>query len=402
MIKIKPGILKKRKKIIIPLWAVIIISAVLTAASFKVNVNTEVFGDILYISSALAMADGTAKESAALINSAEEYVFQVFGIERKSTSQAFIQKSGSLGDEDAFGADYSSLLKETPEDILKSTEKLKKDLEKGKYTEDGETVEKTFTDDQSTDSFRNVYVRNVTESKEIDIEEILGKGCPLPVTDPSEPVVLIYHTHSTETYILNDNGKFSTEYTERTKDKNLNMIRIGDEITKILKANSIGVIHDRNIYDEVYTGAYEKSREGVLKNLEKYPTITITLDIHRDAIYYDDLTRVKPTAEINGKKAAQMMIIAGAEDGGITDFESWETNLSFAVNLQKALNDKYENIMKPLYFCCRKYNMDATPYSLLIEVGTDVNTLEEAAYSGRLLGDVLSDFIKANMISDNK
>ena len=90
------------------------------------------------------------------------------------------------------------------------------------------------------------------------------------------------------------------------------------------------------------------------------------------------------------------MILTGAEGGNVDSFPSWETNLSFAVNLQKAVNDKYENLMKPMYFCNRKYNLNLTPYSLLIETGTDVNTLSEAAYSARLLGDVLADFIKTN------
>ena len=172
------------------------------------------------------------------------------------------------------------------------------------------------------------------------------------------------------------------------------MVRIGDEITAVLEAKGIGVIHDRTIYDAAYNGAYDKSRSGIEKILKRYPSIVITLDIHRDAIYYDDYTRVKPVVEIDGEKAAQMMIIAGSEGGNVSSFTDWEKNLAFAVNLQKIANNKYENLMKPIYFCNRKYNMDLTPYSVLIEVGTDVNTLSEAAYSGRLLGDVLSDYIK--------
>ena len=109
---------------------------------------------------------------------------------------------------------------------------------------------------------------------------------------------------------------------------------------------------------------------------------------------------MKPTAIADGKKASQMMIITGAQGGNVTSFPDWETNLSFALNLQNALNTEYANLMKPVYFCNRKYNMDITPYSLLIEVGTDVNTLEESAYSGRLLGSVLADYIKNNMAVD--
>lgn len=312
----------------------------------------------------------------------------------------FIQNDGSINDL-IRSRDFSDLTV-TPEDIIKNTENLQELFDDGKYVYDGTIVEKTFTDYQATDSFENIHVRNVTADSEIDIESIVKTGCTLPVEDYSEPVVLIYHTHTTESYVMTDNGKFSTDYPTRSDDENINMVRVGDEITAVLEAEGIGVIHDRNIYDMSYNGAYDKSRQGIEKILEKYPSVVITLDIHRDAIYYDDYTRVKPVAEINSEKAAQLMIIAGAEGGNVSSFPDWEKNLAFAVNLQKYANNKYANIMKPIYFCNRKYNMDLTPYSLLIEVGTDVNTLREAAYSGRLLGDVLADYIKQNKREDVK
>jgi len=91
------------------------------------------------------------------------------------------------------------------------------------------------------------------------------------------------------------------------------------------------------------------------------------------------------------------MIITGAEEGLVTDFPDWEENLTFALKLQKYAQDDYEGLMKPVYFCQRKYNMDVVPYSLLLEVGTDANTLEEAVYSAHLLGESLSRLIKENI-----
>ena len=312
----------------------------------------------------------------------------------------FIQNGGSMNNLIRY-RDFSDLTV-TPDDILRNTEKVQKLFDNGRYEYDGAIVEKTFTDYQATDLFENIYVRNVTAASEIDIESIAKSGCVLPIEDYSEPVVLIYHTHTTESYVMTDNGEFSSSYPTRSDDKNINMVRVGDEITAVLEAEGIGVIHDRTIYDTSYNGAYDKSRQGIEKILKKYPSVVITLDIHRDAIYYDDYTRVKPVAEINAEKAAQLMIIAGAEGGNVLSFPDWEKNLAFAVNLQQYANNKYENLMKPIYFCNRKYNMDLTPYSLLIEVGTDVNTLSEAAYSGRLLGDVLADYIKQNIKEDGK
>lgn len=311
-----------------------------------------------------------------------------------SDDERIIQKGGSIND--LVKIRNFSDLTVMPDDIIENMQKAIKLFEKKGYEYDGVTVEKNFSDYQATDSYDGVHLRNVTADSDADIEKILADGCQLPVSDFSKPTVLIYHTHSTESYALSDNGEFSTDYPTRNDDNNLNMIRVGEEIAAVLEAKGIGVIHDKTVYDTVYTGAYGKSRDGIEKILEKNPSVIITLDIHRDAVYYDDYTRVKPTAEIGGVKAAQMMIIAGAEGGNVTDFPDWETNLSFALNLQKAVNSKYEGLMKPIYFCNRKYNMDITPHSLLIEVGTDVNTLTEAAYSGRLLGDVLSSYIKEN------
>lgn len=284
----------------------------------------------------------------------------------------------------------------TPDDIIENEELLKKQFREKNIIPDGVIKEKTYISYQASDSFQNVFVRNVTVDSDIDIQGIINNGCPLPINDYTKPTILIYHTHSTECYTPFDNGTFSTSSDERNSNKNLNMIRVGEELAEVLRARGIGVIHDTTIYDTVYTGAYDNSRKGITEILEKHPSIIITLDVHRDAIHYDNTTRVKPVAQFGNKKAAQMMILTGAEGGNVDSFPSWETNLSFAVNLQKAVNDKYENLMKPMYFCNRKYNLDLTPYSLLIETGTDVNTLSEAAYSARLLGDVLSDFIKTN------
>lgn len=306
-----------------------------------------------------------------------------------------IQNGGSINDLIKFN--NISDLTVTPDDIVRNTEKYKKQYNSDKYEADGTVVEKTFTDDQATDSFGNVYVRNVTADSQIDVESIINAGCFLSIENTEKPVVLIYHTHTTESYIPVSDGSFSSDYPTRNDDKNVNMVRVGEEIVSVLESKGISVIHDKTIYDSRYTGAYDKSREGIEKILEKNPSIVITLDIHRDAVYYDSSTRVKTVAEIDGKKAAQMMIIAGAQGGNVSSFPDWQTNLSFAVNLQKEVNDRYPNLMKPIYFCNRKYNMDITPYSLLVEMGTDVNTLEEAAFSGRLLGDILADYIKNNI-----
>lgn len=383
-------LMKRKKKEALPVWTAFLLAAGILACALRLSGTGSIPEKIVKLSCFASMPD-------CAVNQWEDWRAKTLLLIQNgfSSGDIIFQKSGTLNEEPEETQD-EDFLTQTPDDILQSMRKVQLAFEEGLYPEDGEIVEKTFLDNQATDTYNNVYVRNVTQDSTIDLEKIIREGCSLPIGNPAAPSVLIYHTHSTESYVMNDNGKFSSLYPSRSDDKSLNMIRVGEEIASVLEARGIGVIHDREIYDSVYTGAYDVSREGVLDILKQYPTICITLDIHRDAVYYDDTTRLKVVTERNGKKAAQMMIIAGAQGGTVTDFASWETNLSFAVLLQKMANEKYENLMKPIYFCNRKYNMDVTPYSLLIEIGTDVNTLEEAAYSGRLLGDVLSDFIEEN------
>lgn len=257
----------------------------------------------------------------------------------------------------------------------------------------GSVEEVFFKTSGSTDTVQGIHIKNATATKKPDFDALLNEGPELIISDKSEPIVLIFHTHTTESYLLSDNGVFYEGYETRSTDSAKNMVRVGDEICRVLDANGIGYIHDTTIYDENYEGAYSRSRVGVEKYLKEYPTIQIVLDVHRDAIYYSDTERAKPTAEIDGRKAAQIMIITGAEEGYISDFPYWEDNLRFALCFQKTAEDKYPGLMKPLYFCQRKYNMDTSKCSLLLEMGTDANTLDEAVYTAHLTGNVLTEII---------
>ena len=265
----------------------------------------------------------------------------------------------------------------------------------GKNAVMGSTREVFFRTSGATDTVNSLAIKNTTATKKPDFEAMLKEGPELLIEDKSAPTVLIYHTHTTESYLLSDNGVFYEDYETRSTDSRKNMIRVGDEICRVLDAEGIGYIHDTGIYDDIYEGAYSRSRVSVEKYLRDYPTIQIVLDVHRDAIYYSDTERAKPTAEIDGKKAAQIMIITGAEEGYITDFPNWENNLKFALLFQETAEKHSEGLMKPLYFCQRKYNMDLGVCSLLLETGTDANTLDEAMYSGYLTGKVLTEIITA-------
>lgn len=234
-------------------------------------------------------------------------------------------------------------------------------------------------------------------AESINIRSLLNEKVNYGDLTKDKPCILIYHTHTTEGYEMLDLGWYAKEYNSRTEDTSKNMVRVGDELTRVLEEAGYSVIHDRNIYDKSYNGAYSRSRVSVEKYLKEYPSIKITLDVHRDAIQYTDGTKCKPTAEINGKKAAQIMIISGCEGDGVENFPSWKDNLAFATHLQSQAEEMYPELMRPIFFCNRKYNMDVTPCSLLLEFGTDANTLEEAVYSAQLIGDAIAKLLDENM-----
>ncbi len=278
-----------------------------------------------------------------------------------------------------------------PKDIMTLIEQAKK-----KYAEssnDGEIIEKDYSKQNATAELDGLYVRNTTLEHEINIKKCLN-GKVYANIDKKEPSVLIYHTHTTETYELLDRGFYTNEKSSRSENSGENMVRVGEEICKVLEENGYKTIHDKTIYDKEYSGAYERSCENISKILKDNPSIQIVLDIHRDAIYQKDGSRVKTVTEINGRKAAQIMIISGCEDGNVTNFPNWEKNLFFAVQLQNKLKNDNPQLVRPLMFCSRKYNMHLIPCSLLIEIGTDANTLSEAVYSAELFARSLSEFLK--------
>lgn len=232
-----------------------------------------------------------------------------------------------------------------------------------------------------------------------DIKQLLDEDTDLTIGDKSKPTVLIYHSHTTEAYSLLDVGFYNSS-DARSKNADRNMIRVGDELTRYLEKQGFVVIHDTEIHDEEYNSAYDHSRQTVEKYLEEYPSIEITIDVHRDDITYSDKTKVKPTAVINGKKAARMMIIAGCEYNRVKNFPNWEKNLRFDLQVQNKVNELYEGLMRPILFSERKYNMYETDYSFLLEVGTDANTLEEACYSARLFGNALGQLLNEKYVTE--
>lgn len=208
-----------------------------------------------------------------------------------------------------------------------------------------------------------------------------------------EPQVLIMHTHTTESFEPYVRENFDPSFNYRTTDMRYNTAAVGDKICEQLEKAKIGYIHDTTIHDyPSYNGSYERSAQTIKKILEDNPSIKVVLDIHRDAIGTNE-SIMQPTVEINGKKSAQVMIISGCDDGTM-NMPNYMKNFRFAALLQQQMAEDYDFFARPILFDYRHYNQDLTTGSLLIEVGTHGNTIEQVEYAGELLGKSLAKTLK--------
>lgn len=117
------------------------------------------------------------------------------------------------------------------------------------------------------------------------------------------------------------------------------------------------------------------------------------MDIHRDGIEREDGTRLAPVTEIDGREAAQIMIISGCDDGTM-NMPDYMQNFRFASLLQSSIESMHSGLTRPVLFDYRFYNQDLTTGSLLIEVGSHGNSLDQALYSGELIGESLAEICK--------
>ncbi len=236
-----------------------------------------------------------------------------------------------------------------------------------------------------------ILIKNETNYS-VSPNELLKEKLGLDMSKTG-PKILIVHTHGSESY-TEEGKEFYTEGTgDRNTDTSFNVVFVGDKIAEVFERAGIEVIHDRTMHDQPsYNGSYGNSLKAVEKYTEEYKSIQVVLDIHRDAIVYQDGTKAKTATEIDGKNAAQLMFVVGTNEGGLTH-DNWRENLKFAVKLQSAINKKYPSLMRGINLRKERFNGHTTKGSLIIEVGTSGNTLKEAIYGATLAAEVIADFV---------
>lgn len=229
---------------------------------------------------------------------------------------------------------------------------------------------------------RDVCIKNAS-NKTLDAAALAEEPFSARLTD-SAPQVLILHTHGSEAYTMPEGQEYVSTGTCRTSDTTKNVVRVGDEIATVLSACGISVLHDRTLYDDpLYDGAYGRSLEGLDGYLEKYPSITFVLDIHRDAVEDSQGRQYKLIAQ-EEPNAAQISFVMGS------NHEGWQENLKLAVAVAEAIRADYPTVARPITLRNSNYNQHRTSGSMLVEIGAAGNSLDEALNSARIFATALS------------
>ncbi len=238
---------------------------------------------------------------------------------------------------------------------------------------------------------RNFYIVDSSTSinkRIFDVETLLNTE--LTMKKSSEPQIYIFHTHgASERFIDSKPG-----------DRSESVVGVGTYLTEILqKKYGYQVIHDETEYDRINgkidrNKAYNKAAKGLKNTLKKYPSIQVVIDLHRDGVG----NKVHRLTKIEGKRTAQLMFFNGLSRNRKGEIkylknDNLQANLSFSLQMKLKCMELYPNLAKPVYLKSYRYNLHMRKRSLLIELGNENNTLQEAKNAMEPLAKVLNQVL---------
>lgn len=216
----------------------------------------------------------------------------------------------------------------------------------------------------------------------LTIEVIGAKAQPAAaLQDGEKPSVLLYHTHTWEAYEMTEDAQYVPTETWRTRDERCNMLRVGEELARCLTELGFDVVHDTTAFEPPnLSGAYTRSLAMLEERLAAGETYDYIFDIHRDA--YSGLYNGANCAEQDGKKIAYVMLLVGKGTGatgaGFDERPDWPKNLELAQCITDCMNEQVEGVSREVKVKTGRFNQHVSTGALLIEVGNNRNTLEEA------------------------
>lgn len=249
---------------------------------------------------------------------------------------------------------------------------------------DESSNEISFPSKEEINSGAHISMNNATDY-DVDAAQLCAQDLPFSLTDDG-PQVLVIHTHTTECY---DGDQMAGE-TERTTDETKNVAAVGEVICKTLEKYGIETYHDTTYHDyPTYQGSYTRELTTVTSLLEQYPSIKVVLDVHRDAFIYEDGTKLKVDCESADRPTAKVMLVVGTDSMGLYH-PNWRENLKFAAKIQNAAEIMYPGLTRSIDLRQERFNMHMTTGSLLLEVGSNGNTLEEALNAGENIAEAIA------------
>ncbi|MDL2218313.1 stage II sporulation protein P [Christensenellaceae bacterium OttesenSCG-928-M15] len=238
-------------------------------------------------------------------------------------------------------------------------------------------------------------------SEEMRIEVLSPKKPVISELSGEEPRILIYHTHTTEAYTMTSGYQYAQTSAWRTDDHSKSIVAVGELLTKTLREEyGCNVIHDTTDHEPPkLSTSYSRSVETMQKYKERYPSITMFIDVHRDAGKEPIYTT------IDGKRVAKMMFVVGTGEGatgtGFKEMPDFESNYALAYAITEKLLEVDSKLMRNIRVKTGRYNQHVSSQCLLVEMGDNANTLEDALNAVPYLAKAIVDVMNENAAPAN-
>ncbi len=284
--------------------------------------------------------------------------------------------------------DSKNLQDNTSENVESSNEAQEVTNQNAEVAEAGVKTE-VITNNPITESY-NVEYGKVKIKNETDYE--LTQEMLTPDITIENKNIILFHTHSCESYTSSEAYPYTPTGNYRTTDLNFTVTRVGTELETQLKQYNYNVVHNTDYHDyPAYNGSYTRSLKTVENILQTTPS-DIIIDVHRDAI--GSRSDYAPTVKIGDTdEAAQIMFVIGTNAGGLWH-PNWNQNLKFAIKIQEKAEEMYPGLFKPIMLTKSRYNQHTGKFASIIEVGATGNTLEQCLTSMKYLAKVMNEVIK--------
>ena len=280
--------------------------------------------------------------------------------------------------------DYNTSSEGTENVVISQTDEEAQNIEHADTNVTTEVLDSVIPN-KYTNDYQGVEIKNGTDY------EITDEMLNIQSLDINKNDIMIFHTHTCESYTPTENYQYEASGTFRTIDLNYSVARVGDSLSEQLISYGYNIIHDKTYHDyPAYSGSYGRSMATVENLLISHPGTDIIIDLHRDAIAD---TTYAPSVKIGDEVVSQLMFVIGTEGGGL-EHPNWIQNLQFAVKVQQKANELYPGLFRPILMSNSRYNQHLGKAACIIEVGATGNTLEQSMASMKYLAKVLDEVLK--------